>query len=58
MLFRSALSSGDFAELARIVGEFAPPGRLTMFLEGGYDLDALGESVAATLRGLAPPGQA
>ena len=27
-------------------------------LEGGYDLDALGDSVAATLRGLAPPAPA
>ena len=33
-----ALSSGDFAELARVVSEFAPrPGRLALFLEGGYD---------------------
>ena len=32
------LSSGDFAELARVVREFAPrPGRLALFLEGGYD---------------------
>ena len=32
------LSSGDFAELARVVSEFAPrPGRLALFLEGGYN---------------------
>jgi acetoin utilization deacetylase AcuC-like enzyme len=44
------LQSGDFAELARVVAEFAPsPGRLALFLEGGYDLDALRASVAATL---------
>ena len=31
------LSSGDFAELACIVRDFAPrPGRLALFLEGGY----------------------
>jgi acetoin utilization deacetylase AcuC-like enzyme len=47
------LSSGDFAELARVVREFAPqPGRLALFLEGGYDLDALRESVGATLAAL------
>jgi acetoin utilization deacetylase AcuC-like enzyme len=45
-----ALSSGDFAELARIVNEFTPrPGRLALFLEGGYDQLALQTSVAATL---------
>ena len=47
------LESGDFAELARVVAEFAPsPGRLALFLEGGYDLDALRSSVAATLGAL------
>jgi acetoin utilization deacetylase AcuC-like enzyme len=36
------------------VAEFAPkPGRLALFLEGGYDLDALRASVAATLGALA-----
>ena len=44
------LSSGDFADLASIVRGFTPsPGRLAFFLEGGYDFDALRESVAATL---------
>ncbi len=44
------LTSGDFAEMARSVAAFAPrPGRLAMFLEGGYDLDALRSSVHATL---------
>jgi acetoin utilization deacetylase AcuC-like enzyme len=47
------LSSGDFAELACVVREFAPrPGRLALFLEGGYDLGALTSSVAATLGAL------
>jgi acetoin utilization deacetylase AcuC-like enzyme len=47
------LSSADFAELARIVREFAPrPGRLALFLEGGYDLAALASSVEATLGAL------
>ena len=43
------LSAGDFAALAGIVAGYAPePGRLLVFLEGGYDLDALRASVAAT----------
>jgi acetoin utilization deacetylase AcuC-like enzyme len=47
------LSSGDFAELARIARSFAPrPGRLAVFLEGGYDLDAVRASVEATLAAL------
>jgi acetoin utilization deacetylase AcuC-like enzyme len=47
------LLSGDFAELARVVAEFAPrPGRLALFLEGGYDADALESSVVATLDAL------
>ncbi len=45
-----ALSSGDFADLAGVVAAFAPaPGRLVVFLEGGYDLGAMRASVAATL---------
>jgi acetoin utilization deacetylase AcuC-like enzyme len=48
-----ALSSGDFAELARLVDEFAPgPGRTALFLEGGYDALALESSVEATLAAL------
>jgi acetoin utilization deacetylase AcuC-like enzyme len=48
-----ALSSGDFAQLAAVVGEYAPrPGRLVLFLEGGYDLAALRASTSATLGAL------
>lgn len=44
------LSSGDFADLTARVAAFAPvPGRLVVFLEGGYDLEALRDSVAATV---------
>jgi len=44
------LSAGDFADLVATVAGYAPsPGRLVLFLEGGYDLDALRASVAATL---------
>ena len=47
------LLSGDLAELACIVREFAPrPGRLALFLEGGYDAAALAASVEATLGAL------
>jgi acetoin utilization deacetylase AcuC-like enzyme len=56
-----ALSAGDFAALARVVAQFAPsPGRLALFLEGGYDLEALQASVASTLGALlevAPPAE-
>jgi acetoin utilization deacetylase AcuC-like enzyme len=44
------LTAGDFAELARHVAGYAPrDGRMVLFLEGGYDLEALRTSVAATL---------
>ena len=44
------LTSGDFALLSRCVSDFAPrPGRVVMFLEGGYDLRALRSSIRATL---------
>jgi acetoin utilization deacetylase AcuC-like enzyme len=47
------LSSGDFAELARLVSEFTPgPGRLALFLEGGYNPMSLQASVQATLGAL------
>jgi acetoin utilization deacetylase AcuC-like enzyme len=47
------LSSGDFAELGRLAAEFAPqPGRLVVFLEGGYDLTALRLSVSDTIGAL------
>jgi acetoin utilization deacetylase AcuC-like enzyme len=51
------LSSGDFAELARVARSFAPrPGRLAVFLEGGYDLAAVQSSVEATLAALVGVG--
>jgi acetoin utilization deacetylase AcuC-like enzyme len=44
------LTSGDFALMARAVSDYAPrPGRLVMFLEGGYDLGALRSSIHASL---------
>ena len=48
-----ALSSGDFADLTRRAMELAPVGRRIVFLEGGYDLQALADSTAACVAGLA-----
>ncbi len=43
------LSAGDYAAISERVAEWANPGRLISFLEGGYDLGALRDSVAASL---------
>jgi acetoin utilization deacetylase AcuC-like enzyme len=44
------LTAGDFADVAASVAALAPePGRVVLFLEGGYDLDALRRSVAAAV---------
>jgi acetoin utilization deacetylase AcuC-like enzyme len=43
------LSAGDYGALATRMTELAPVGRLIAFLEGGYDLEAVRASVAATL---------
>lgn len=42
-----ALSSGDFADLTRRMMEYAPAGRRLLFLEGGYDLEALADCTGA-----------
>ncbi|HVA09732.1 MAG TPA: histone deacetylase [Acidimicrobiales bacterium] len=48
-----ALSQGDFADLGQLAKTFAPrPGRLVLFLEGGYDPAALRGSVTSTLGAL------
>jgi acetoin utilization deacetylase AcuC-like enzyme len=48
-----ALSTGDFSQLARLVRSFAPgPGRLALFLEGGYSARALRSSTTAVLGAL------
>ncbi len=47
------LSAGDFGDLAERAMRLALPGRRIFFLEGGYDLDALGASAAATVAALA-----
>lgn len=42
------LAAGDYADLTARVVSLAPARRVIAFLEGGYDLDALQASVAAT----------
>ena len=41
------LAAGDFADLSRRCAAFAPTGRRVVFLEGGYELDAIAASAAA-----------
>jgi acetoin utilization deacetylase AcuC-like enzyme len=43
------LSAGDYARLTERVLELAPAGRRIVFLEGGYNLDALTETSAAVM---------
>jgi acetoin utilization deacetylase AcuC-like enzyme len=47
------LSAGDFADLTERVRGWVRPGRLVVFLEGGYDLEALRDSTLATASALA-----
>ncbi len=46
------LSAGDYTDLAASLQVLGPPGRLVLFLEGGYDLAALRDSVHATVSSL------
>ena len=46
------LSSGDYADLTADLLALVPAGRRIVFLEGGYDLHALGESAAACVGAL------
>jgi acetoin utilization deacetylase AcuC-like enzyme len=52
------LSAGDFADLTVRAARLAAPGRRLFFLEGGYNLDALALSAAATIGALAGAGYA
>jgi len=47
------LSSGDYADLTARLLELVPAQRRIVFLEGGYDLDALARSAAACVGALA-----
>ena len=47
------LSAGDYGALATRMAELAPrPSRVVVFLEGGYDLDALRDGTASTVTAL------
>jgi acetoin utilization deacetylase AcuC-like enzyme len=46
------LTSGDYADLTRELLDTVPRGRTVVFLEGGYDLDAVARSTAATVGAL------
>ena len=46
------LTSGDYHDLTRRLIRLVPAGRSVVFLEGGYDLDAVATSTAATLAAL------
>ena len=48
-----ALTAGDFGDLTARVMEYVPAGRRLLFLEGGYDLQALADSSAACVSALA-----
>jgi len=50
------LAAGDFADLTRRSAAFAPPGRRILFLEGGYDTDAITASSAACAGALVGTG--
>jgi acetoin utilization deacetylase AcuC-like enzyme len=47
------LTSGDFADVTAELAALVPAGRRLVFLEGGYDLEALRDSTAAALAALA-----
>jgi len=46
------LTSGDYAALTERLARLVPAGRRIAFLEGGYNLDALGQSAAACVGSL------
>jgi acetoin utilization deacetylase AcuC-like enzyme len=47
-----ALTAGDFADLSRELQTLVAPGRCVVYLEGGYDLEALAASAGAALSAL------
>jgi acetoin utilization deacetylase AcuC-like enzyme len=52
-LTRMGLSSGDYGDITAALLALVPEGRRVAFLEGGYDLDAVRASAAATLSAMA-----
>jgi acetoin utilization deacetylase AcuC-like enzyme len=57
-LTQLGLTAADFAALTASLVQLVGPGRRILFLEGGYDLQALSESVAETLRAAVDPSHA
>jgi acetoin utilization deacetylase AcuC-like enzyme len=47
-----ALTSGDFSDITADLLQLVEPGRRLVFLEGGYDLQAVADSTAATVGSL------
>lgn len=47
------LTAADYGWVASRISEMIPPNRIVLALEGGYDLDALEASAAATVLGIA-----
>ncbi|HEX2578527.1 MAG TPA: histone deacetylase [Aquihabitans sp.] len=50
------LSAGDYADLTRVLVDVVDPGRRLLFLEGGYDLQALSDCTGAVLSTLVDDG--
>jgi acetoin utilization deacetylase AcuC-like enzyme len=50
------LSAGDYADVTTALVELVPPGRRLLFLEGGYDLDALVHCTGSVLSALVDGG--
>jgi acetoin utilization deacetylase AcuC-like enzyme len=56
-LTQLGLSAGDYGDIVTRIAALAPrPGRLVLFLEGGYDLEALAASTGTALGALAGTG--
>ncbi len=51
-LTQMGLSAGDYSSMTQRLMSLVPPGRVVLMLEGGYDLEALKQSTAATLSAL------
>ncbi len=51
-----ALTAGDYADLTRVLVELVPVGRRLLFLEGGYDLEALSHCTGSVLSALIDDG--
>ena len=50
------LSSADYADISLVLADLVPPGRRLLFLEGGYDLEALTLCTGAVLSALVDDG--